>query len=331
MVKTEESGNNRKGIRNHIYHSDSRLLAILALCIFIAEAFIMALIHVLPPVSLFQEIFMDSLLLLFVLSPVLYFYFSLRKRMEKALLLERDKLRSALDVMKRNEEALRESERDLQYLSSKILAIQEEERMRISRELHDELGQALILLKLHIRRVETKLSKKETALREECREIQQYIEQVIENVRRISRDLSPVIIQDLGLNAGLQRMAAEFARRHEIKVSLDIGDVDPFLSEKARIMVYRIFQEALTNVGKHSGATSVRAVLKKADGSFHFVLEDNGKGFGPEQMMSRMARGLGLATMRERARMLGGSLDLRSGKGKGTRISFSCPIPQEAS
>jgi len=325
MTKTEQIESNHRDM----YHSDSRLLAILALCIFIAEAFIMALIHVLSPIPLFQEIFMDSLLLVFVLSPVLYSYFSLRKRMEKALLLERDKLKSALDVMKRNEEALRESERDLQYLSSKILAIQEEERMRISRELHDELGQALILLKLHISRVETKLSKEETALREECREIQQYIEQVIENVRRISRDLSPVILRDLGLNAGLQRMAAEFARHHPVKVSLDVGDVDPFLSEKARIMVYRIFQEALTNIGKHSGAASVCAVLKRENGSFRFMVEDNGVGFDPEQMMR--AAGLGLATMRERVRMMGGSLDLRSGKGKGTRISFSCPISQELS
>ena len=300
-----------------IYKSPLQLLIIIALSIFIAEAVIMVIINTfetsyeLPEL---YETFLNPSILVFLLSPMLFFFFF------RPLLLH-------INERKRVEEALRESKKHLQHLSSQLLAIQEQERTRISRELHDELGQALTLLKLRVRYIEKELPRDRTVLREECENVLTYIDQTIENVRRISHDLSPMILEDCGLSAAINQMVKKFTTHHNIESSLDIGDIDHLLPQKARIIVYRIFQEILTNVGRHSGATSVYAVMKEKNGSFFFMVEDNGKGFDVNEVISgnHAAHGLGLATMEERVRMLGGSLDIWSQEGKGTRISFSVP------
>ena len=229
---------------------------------------------------------------------------------------------------KRAEKALRESEKKLRLLSSHLLMAQETERRRISIELHDELGQALAVLKLQLRSIQRKLRKDQTALREGCESTLKYIDQVIENVRRLSRDLSPTLLEDLGLSAALRWLIDDFAKHFHVKVSLDIADMDNFFSQKAQIIIYRIFQEALTNIAKHAQATQVSVVVKKKDGSVSFSLEDNGKGFDVKQAMMRNSteKGLGLAAMDERTWMLGGSFDVWSQEGKGTRVSFTIPI-----
>jgi two-component system sensor histidine kinase UhpB len=228
---------------------------------------------------------------------------------------------------KRNELALRESENQLRYLSSKLLTIQEQERKRISAELHDELGQALAVMKLRLKSIERGLSKNQTAIRDECNSTLQYINEVIENVRRLSRDLSPSILEDLGLSSALRWMLDEFTKVYHIDVTLEMAEIDHLFSRKAQVILYRIFQEALTNIGKHAQATRVSIVIKKDEDKISFSVEDDGKGFD----LSRAARrdmtpkGIGLATMNERVRMLGGSLHLMSQKTGGTRITFTVP------
>jgi PAS domain S-box-containing protein len=232
---------------------------------------------------------------------------------------------------KQAEEALRESEKQLRHLSTQLLTIQEQERKRISEELHDELGQALAVIKLRINFIKKRLRKDQLVMKEDCQGTLQYIDQVIENVRRLSRDLSPSILEDLGFSAALRWMVSEYMKHHQMKVSTDIAEIDPLLSPKARIILYRIFQEVLNNIEKHAQATHVSLAIKKEGDEICFSVKDNGKGFDLSEVLTRNSaeKGLGLATLRERVRMLGGSLDLWSEEGKGTRISFSIPIEKD--
>ena len=223
---------------------------------------------------------------------------------------------------------LRESEKKLRYLSSQLLTTQETERRRIARELHDELGGALAVLKLRSSLIEKNLQKDQIGLREECKQNLQYIDQIIEDVGRLSRDLSPSILEDLGLSAALRRLIDNFVKNYNIKVASDIVDFDHLFLKDAQIMIYRIFQEALTNIGKHAQARNVSVKVRKDEDRISFLMEDDGKGFDVKHaaMKEGSERGLGLATMDERARMLGGSFDLWSEEGKGTRITLSIPI-----
>jgi PAS domain S-box-containing protein len=239
------------------------------------------------------------------------------------------------DITERREaeEALRESEKQLRHLSSQLLTAQEKERRRISRELHDELGGSLAVLKLRCSLIEKNLQKDETVVREECKQNVQYIDQIIENVGRLSRGLSPSILEDLGLSAALPRLIDNFVKNYNIKVASDIIDVDHLFPKDAQIMIYRVFQEALTNIGKHAQARNVFVKVKKVEGRISFFAEDDGKGFDVKHaaMKEGSERGLGLATMDERARMLGGSFDLWSEEGRGTRITLIIPIKKGGS
>ena len=229
---------------------------------------------------------------------------------------------------KRAEEALRQSEKQLRHLSTQLLTAQETERKRISRELHDELGQALTVMKLHVNFIEKNLSESQTGLKKECEKAVEYIDQVIENVRRLSRDLSPIILEDFGLSAAIRWLVSNFAKRYTIKVALDMIDIDALISRDAHTSVYRIVQEALTNIGKHSRAGNVSLTVREDTGFVWFSIEDDGKGFDAITAVTNdlEEKGLGLATMRGRARMLGGTLLIRAKEGKGTRISLSIPV-----
>ncbi len=230
---------------------------------------------------------------------------------------------------KRAEEALRESEGQLRHLSRQLLTAQETERKRISRELHDELGQALTVMKLHINFIEKNLAESQADLKQECGKAVEYIDQVIENVRRLSRDLSPIILEDFGLSAAIRWLASNFAKRYNIKVALDIIDVDALIPRDSHATVYRIVQEALTNIGKHSQAANVSLAISEDSDLIWFSIEDDGKGFDAIRALASdpEEKGLGLATMKGRARMLGGTLLIRAKEGKGTRIALSIPIP----
>jgi signal transduction histidine kinase len=232
---------------------------------------------------------------------------------------------------KQTEEALRESERQLHHLSSQLLSAQEQERRRISRELHDELGQALTLMKLHIRMIKNKLRADQAELGEDCEHALRYLDQVIDDVRRLSRDLSPAVLEHNGLTAALRGLIDNFGRTQGIAVlvDLDIADLDRLFGREAQTFIYRIVQEALTNIGKHSGARNASIMITRRDGNVAFLIADDGRGFDVKQeaAKSRAERGLGLSTMDERVRMLSGCCELRSVRGGGTSITFTLPIP----
>ncbi len=226
--------------------------------------------------------------------------------------------------------ALHESEKTLRQMSTHLIRAQEKERKRVALELHDELGQALSLLKLKIGSIKKTLPQDQTELKNECNGISDYIVQMVENVRRLSRDLSPRIIEDLGLSSALRWLAESSARHMNIELLFEMDDIDSLLSPEAQITLYRIFQEAITNIVKYAKATRIWISTRKDETKniLAFILKDNGVGFDPEHFVGQISteKGLGLASMNERAKMLGGSLEILSQKGIGTTITISVPI-----
>ncbi len=229
---------------------------------------------------------------------------------------------------KKAEESLRESEQNLRYLAGQLLTAQERERQRISRDLHDDLGQSLMVLKLHLRAIERKVPENLPDLRQEMAAQTQFIDEIVDNVRRFCLDLRPTLLDDLGLIVALERLFAEFGALHGIEFALDLDDVRDLLSPQAQIIIYRVLQESLTNIAKYAQATRVTATIKREDSAVSFSVEDNGGGFNLEEIRVREAgkRGLGLAAMEERLRMLRGTLEIQSRVGSGTRISFRVPV-----
>jgi PAS domain S-box-containing protein len=228
-----------------------------------------------------------------------------------------------------DEKKLVESEKKLRLLSTHVLKAQEKGRERISKELHDELGQDLTLLKYKIRLIEKNLNKGQDDLRTASLEALNQIDQVMDQVRLMSQELSPPILKYLGLTASLKRLVEEFSRYSRTRASIKLDDIDNLLANEAEINLYRIFKEALTNVGKHARARNISLTVKKQDRSILCSLEDDGRGFDIEKVRLVITPdiGLGLTTMEERTRMLGGKFDLSSQKGIGTKLSINIPIP----
>lgn len=250
-----------------------------------------------------------------------------QKRTEKQLQKTNEQLMKEIEEREGATEALRESGRQLQDLSHKLLMSQEAERRRISAELHDELGGALAVLKLRLSSIIKNLGEDPLRLREECEDNLQYVDEMVENVHRLSVDLSPHVLHDYGLSAGLRWIAENVAKNYDISVTCDTIEIDHLFSQEAQIGIYRIVQEALANVGKHAQAKNASIVTKEEGGWISFVIGDDGRGFE----LTAAVRGngtdkrLGLATMNERVRMLGGFFDVWSHAGEGTRITFSIP------
>jgi len=236
----------------------------------------------------------------------------------------------ARDITERQqaEAALRQSERELHFLSSQLLTAQEKERRRISVELHDELGQALMVLKLKVRAIQRAWGTDRAGLKRECDEVIGYINEVTDNVRRLSRDLSPAILEDLGLSVAIRKLVETSFKHCNVESSLDMMELDDLFSAGSKITVYRILQECLTNIAKHAQADRVSIGIRKQDARVFVSVEDNGQGFDVQEAFGRdpAQKGFGLSAMHERVRMLGGVLDIWSRKGVGTRTTFTVPL-----
>ena len=226
--------------------------------------------------------------------------------------------------LKRVEKALRESERKLRGLSSQLLTVHEQERRRLSRELHDELGQTLNVLKMQIGYMKKKLRGDQKDLQVDCEYCLDYIDEVIENVRRICKDLTPGLLVDLGLSFALRHLCEEFQKNYQVECSCDFAKIDHLFPSDSQILIYRIFQESLNNIAKYAQATRVHLAIRQENKGLRFIVEDNGKGFDADQVlaMPSAAKGMGLAAMDERIHMLGGVLEVWSQEGLGTKISF---------
>lgn len=239
-------------------------------------------------------------------------------------------LGNVVDVTKRKqmERELKRSTDNLRFLSARLLTAQERERKRISIELHDELGQAMTVLKLQLRAVERKLPAAQGDLKADCEHILRYVDGIIENVRRLSHDLSPSALEDLGLSAALHSLIEESTLHYQIDADCVTDHIDGIFSHESQIIIYRIFQEILGNVGKHAAARRLSVRIDKEREAVTFRVNDDGCGFDLTRVQSAdpKKKGLGLAAMDERVRMLKGTLTIQTREGGGTRITFVIPV-----
>jgi signal transduction histidine kinase len=219
-------------------------------------------------------------------------------------------------------------EDQLRALSERVESVREDERGSIAREIHDELGQTLTALKMDLAWVARRLSKEEPVPRESILQTLQSMSEmtdgVIDVVRRIVRELRPGVLDDLGLLAAVEWQAQEFERRTATtcQVSSNLGDAR--LSAAVSTTVFRIFQEALTNIARHADAAAVDVRLDREGDWLSLEVRDDGKGIPPEALDS--ADSLGLLSITERARRLGGDAKVEPAAPKGTRVSLRVPL-----
>jgi signal transduction histidine kinase len=225
--------------------------------------------------------------------------------------------------MKRAEQALRASSEQFRNLAAHLLSVREEERARISREVHDELGQSLTAVKMDLAWLAGRLPRSNGEMLKRIRSTGQLADSIIQSIRRISTELRPPVL-DLGLAAAVEWQVQEFQARSGVpcKVRLLIREVVP---SNASTAMFRIFQETLTNVARHSEATRVEVVLQKQRDRLVLLIHDNGRGF--DQGDPGLSKSLGLLGMRERAAILGGQVNIKSAAGKGTTVTAWIPLP----
>jgi signal transduction histidine kinase len=181
-----------------------------------------------------------------------------------------------------------------------------------------------------MRSIQGNLEEGQSPLQEKSEEVTRSIDDIIENVRRLSRDLSPSILEDLGLSSALRWLIENFDKQYALMTSFEIDNVDHLFSKEAQTNLYRIAQEALTNIGKHAEAKQVSFTVKENEDRVSLNIKDDGKGFDMNEVRAKQypEKGLGLDAMEERAHMLGASLHVRSPVGEGTRISLTIPIEE---
>jgi PAS domain S-box-containing protein len=227
----------------------------------------------------------------------------------------------------RAEEALKESACRLQHLSRRLLAVQEEERRHLARELHDEFGQLLATVTLHLQAARSLAG---SAAQPSLNEGMALLQRAGAQVRSLALELRPMQLETAGLDATLRWLAAQHERRTGI-VTAVAGHVTD-LSGEVAIACFRVVQEALTNVVRHAAAQRVSVELSQSERLLGVVIRDDGVGFDVPSMLERAAGGshLGLAGMRERVEILGGHLAIDSRPGHGTHIRVAFPLPEPA-
>ncbi|MBL7745646.1 MAG: PAS domain S-box protein [Chitinophagaceae bacterium] len=222
------------------------------------------------------------------------------------------------------EEKLKRSFEEIRRLSEHLQNIREDERLHVAREIHDELGQQLTVLKMDVSRLGKNITASDEKYIPNINEILDAINNMVDTVRKISSELRPGLLDDLGLAATLDWYCHDFGKRTGTKTTF-ISDIkDEILSQKIKIGLFRIFQESLTNVARHSDAKKVDVSLMQQGQQLVLLIEDNGKGFDTEAVAEKKT--LGITGMKERALMIGGTYNIYSTPGKGAIIEVAVPF-----
>jgi len=234
----------------------------------------------------------------------------------------------AIDITerKRAEEETRQSREEFRNLSAHLQSVREQERRRIAREIHDDLGQKLTALKMDVFWMSKRFTEDQRILLEKARSMSRMIDQTIATVKRISTELRPGLLDDLGLAAAIEWQAREFQLRTGVSCEVEIGSENMRFPQDLSVSAFRIFQEALTNVTRHSRATRVAVRLIKKDDFLLLEVSDNGRGITREQI--HHPNSLGIIGMRERASSIGGDVEIDRGKTGGTSITMKIPLPR---
>lgn len=268
-----------------------------------------------------------------------------RKRAQEALQKAHDELERRVEERtaelkqeikdrKQAEEALRESENQLRHLSSQLLSAQENERKSVAQELHDSIGQTLAAIKFGTEKALQQLNQRSSKpARTSLEAVVSMVQNGIEEVRRIQMDLRPPTLDDLGILATISWFCREFQTIYSgIRIDQQIDIQEDEVPDPLKTIIYRVMQESLNNVVKHSKADRVRLSLRKRDGTVELAIEDNGQGFDPENALSmeRSKRGVGVSSMKERTEFSGGSFSIESAQGRGTIVQASWPRGRNA-
>jgi PAS domain S-box-containing protein len=231
---------------------------------------------------------------------------------------------------KRAEEALKQSEEQLRFLSARLLEAQEEERKRIAGELHDSIGQSLAAIKFNVENVLEETGKNLNGrIVNSLQQIIPLVQNSIEEVRRIYTGLRPSMLDDLGIIATIGWFCRDFQKTYEsICIKQQMGIEEGGIPEPLKIVIFRIVQEALNNIAKHSGAELVDLCLERKDGRIELAIEDNGAGFDVDSALVKGSydKGLGIAGMKERTELSGGTFCIESVIGEGSTIHAVWPM-----
>jgi PAS domain S-box-containing protein len=227
---------------------------------------------------------------------------------------------------KQYEDTMRQQQDELRELSARVQEAREEEKTRIARELHDELGQLLTALKMDLAWLRERLPGQERALAERAASMSALLDRTVSSSRRIASDLRPLMLDDLGLADAAQWLVEDFGKHSGIRLEMRAapGEALEALSKGAATAVYRAIQESLTNIARHSGAKNAWIVMAQENGGLMIEIEDDGRGIDAEDMAK--SRSLGLKGMRERIAYYGGSLEVGPAPRGGTRLRLRMPL-----
>ncbi|MDE3084893.1 MAG: response regulator [Verrucomicrobiota bacterium] len=225
---------------------------------------------------------------------------------------------------RRAEDKLRRSHEQLRALTAYLQYVREEERTRIAREVHDELGQALTGLKMDLSWLAHRLAKNGRSLQQKVKNMSSHIDATIQTVRRIATELRPGILDDLGLIAAIDWQANEFQNRTGIQCTVTSMVKEAQWDQDFTTVFFRIFQETLTNIIRHASATRVDVQLTEENGWLVLTVQDNGRGITEEEIAN--TRSIGLIGMRERAALVGGEINFHGEPGQGTTVTLRIPL-----
>ncbi len=234
------------------------------------------------------------------------------------LAVRQQQTRTNLSTIERTQE-------ELDKLTGRLVAAQEEERHRIARDIHDDFTQRLVVAVMNLQSLEESLSSETAKL--QCQKILANLDALSEDLRKLSHNLHPSTLEHLGLVPALRALAEDFEQRESIPICVSTRNVPSNLPEDAKIAIYRIVQEALRNVVKHASAQSIDVALVGGQRELHVSVRDVGRGFDAGGAQTQP--GLGLVSMTQRAHLIGGALDIKSELGVGTQVMLRLPLSAE--
>jgi signal transduction histidine kinase len=242
-----------------------------------------------------------------------------------------DDMATALEIREaqrqKAEQALRGSREELRHLASHVESVREEERTRLAREIHDELGQAMTALKMDMAWLNRRLDPKQESLHEKTRSMEGLIDATIRTVQRLSGELRPGLLDDLGLSAAIEWQSEEFQKRTGVPCAVCVDLQDTTLSREHTTALFRVFQETLTNVIRHAQATRVGVRLQAAGDQLVLEVKDNGRGITEKEIEEPQA--FGLIGMRERVLAFKGKFAISGRPGRGTTVTVTIPLDKE--
>jgi PAS domain S-box-containing protein len=239
-------------------------------------------------------------------------------------------LKNSNTLLLEEAESRHAADRQTKEFLRRLLISQEEERQRISRDLHDHVGQQMTALRLRLHALQDQLDDA-ASLPPKVSELAAMLKKLDEDLDFLAWELRPADLDHLGLASALEAYIREWSGNYSVEADfLFLGEGGVTLPRETQINLYRIVQEALNNTLKYAEATRVSVTVNQKDGHLVFIVEDDGKGFEPERATTQPGKGLGIVGMRERAALAGGSLEIESSPGEGTTVIVRVPVPKPA-